>query len=297
MANKSKQRGKETPERQRPEQSQSRQPGHQHEMAPQPRIIRDTYQGSGKLSGRVALITGGDSGIGQSVAVMFAREGADVAIVYLDEQRDAENTKLLVENEGQQCLLLKGDIGKPAFCKRAVQQTVKKLGRLDVLVNNAAEQHPQEDIDQIGERQLLATFRTNVFSMFYLTQAALPHLKEQAGSSIINTTSVTAYRGSPSLLDYSATKGAIVSFTRSLSQKLVEDDIRVNAVAPGPIWTPLIPATFDKKKVSKFGHDSPMGRAGQPDECGACYVFLASNDSSYMTGQVLHPNGGEVING
>lgn len=297
MANKSKQRGKETPERQRPEQSQSRQPGHQHEMAPQPRIIRDTYQGSGKLSGRVALITGGDSGIGQSVAVMFAREGADVAIVYLDEQRDAENTKLLVENEGQQCLLLKGDIGKPAFCKRAVQQTVKKLGRLDVLVNNAAEQHPQEDIDQIGERQLLATFRTNVFSMFYLTQAALPHLKEQAGSSIINTTSVTAYRGSPSLLDYSATKGAIVSFTRSLSQKLVEDDIRVNAVAPGPIWTPLIPATFDKKKVSKFGHDSPMGRAGQPDECGACYVFLASADSSYMTGQVLHPNGGEVING
>lgn len=297
MANKSKQRGKETPERQRPEQSQSRQPGHQHEMAPQPRIIRDTYQGSGKLSGRVALITGGDSGIGQSVAVMFAREGADVAIVYLDEQRDAENTKLLVENEGQQCLLLKGDIGKPAFCKRAVQQTVKKLGRLDVLVNNAAEQHPQEDIDQIGERQLLATFRTNVFSMFYLTQAALPHLKEHAGSSIINTTSVTAYRGSPSLLDYSATKGAIVSFTRSLSQKLVEDDIRVNAVAPGPIWTPLIPATFDKKKVSKFGHDSPMGRAGQPDECGACYVFLASNDSSYMTGQVLHPNGGEVING
>lgn len=297
MANKSKQRGKETPERQRPEQSQSRQPGHQHEMAPQPRIIRDTYQGSGKLSGRVALITGGDSGIGQSVAVMFAREGADVAIVYLDEQRDAENTKLLVENEGQQCLLLKGDIGKPAFCKRAVQQTVKKLGRLDVLVNNAAEQHPQEDIDQIGERQLLATFRTNVFSMFYLTQAALPHLKEHAGSSIINTTSVTAYRGSPSLLDYSATKGAIVSFTRSLSQKLVEDDIRVNAVAPGPIWTPLIPATFDKKKVSKFGYDSPMGRAGQPDECGACYVFLASNDSSYMTGQVLHPNGGEVING
>lgn len=297
MSNKSKERGKETPKKQRPKQSQSRQPGRQHKMTPQPRVIRDDYLGSGKLKDRVALITGGDSGIGQSVAVLFAREGADVAIVYLEEQQDAEATKSLVEGEGRQCLLLKGDIGKPAFCRRAVERTVKKLDRLDILVNNAAEQHPQEDIDQIDEKQLLATFRTNVFSMFYLTQAALPHLKEQEGASIINTTSVTAYRGSPGLLDYSATKGAIVSYTRSLSQKLVEDDIRVNAVAPGPIWTPLIPATFDKEKVSKFGHDAPMGRAGQPDECGACYVFLASADSSYMTGQVLHPNGGEVING
>lgn len=297
MANKSKQRGTEASEKQRPEQSQDRQPGRQHEMTPQPRVIRDDYQGSGKLEGRVALITGGDSGIGRSVAVMFAREGSDVAIVYLEEQQDAETTKSLVEEEGRQCLLLKGDIGKPAFCKRAVERTVKKFDQLDILVNNAAEQHPQEDIDQIDEKQLLATFRSNVFSMFYLTQAALPHLRKQEGSSIINTTSVTAYRGSPGLLDYSATKGAIVSFTRSLSQKLVEDNIRVNAVAPGPIWTPLIPATFDKEKVSKFGHDAPMGRAGQPDECASCYVFLASQDSSYMTGQVLHPNGGEVING
>ena len=297
MANKSKSRGKESDKKQRPKQSQSRQPGRQHKMEPQPRIISDDYQGSGKLDGKVALVTGGDSGIGQSAAVMFAHEGANVAIVYLEEQQDAETTKRMIEEAGQQCLLLKGDIGRKSFCERAVERTVKKFGRLDVLVNNAAEQHPKEDIDEIDERQLLATFRTNVFSMFYLVQAALPHLKKHDGSSIINTTSVTAYRGSPGLLDYSASKGAIVSFTRSLSQKLVADNIRVNAVAPGPIWTPLIPATFDEKKVSQFGHDAPLGRAGQPDECGSCFVFLASSDASYMTGQVLHPNGGEVING
>lgn len=297
MANKSKQRGKETAKKQRPKQSQSRQPGKQSELDPQPRIIPDDYRGSGKLEGKVALVTGGDSGIGQSAAVLFAHEGADVAIVYLEEQQDAENTRDMIVDAGQSGLLIKGDIGKAAFCKQAVDRTVKKFGRLDVLVNNAAVQYPQEDIEAIDEKQLLATFRTNVFSMFYLTQAAIPHLKQQEGSSIINTTSVTAYRGSPGLLDYSASKGAIVSFTRSLSQKLVEYGIRVNAVAPGPIWTPLIPATFDAEKVSQFGHDAPLGRAGQPDECGTCYVFLASSDSSYMTGQVLHPNGGEVING
>lgn len=297
MANKSKQRSDSKTRKQRPQQSQARQPGKQAKMRPQPRTIREDYRGSGKLEGKAALITGGDSGIGRSAAVMFAREGADIAIIYLEETADAEETKTLVENEGRNCLLCKGDIGKAAFCQRAVAKTVETFGRLDVLVNNAAEQHPTEDIDAIDEKQLLATFRTNLFSMFYLTQAARPHLKKQRGSSIINTTSVTAYRGSPGLLDYSATKGAIVSFTRSLSQKLVDDGIRVNAVAPGPIWTPLIPATFDKKRVSGFGSDVPMGRAGQPDECGSCYVFLACNDSSYLTGQVLHPNGGEIING
>lgn len=266
-------------------------------MRPQPRTIREDYRGSGKLEDKVALITGGDSGIGRSVAVMFAREDADIAIVYLEETADAEETRKLVEKEGRQCLLIQGDIGKPSFCAKAIDKTKVKFGRLDVLVNNAAEQHPRKDIAAIDEKQLLATFRTNVFSMFYLVQAALPLLKKHKGSSIINTTSVTAYRGSPGLLDYAASKGAIVSFTRSLSQSLLEDGIRVNAVAPGPIWTPLIPATFDKKKVSKFGSDSPLGRAGQPDECGSCYVFLASDDSSYITGQVLHPNGGEVING
>ncbi|WP_442509277.1 SDR family oxidoreductase [Novipirellula sp. SH528] len=295
--NKSKTRGNASSKKQRPKQSQHKQPGIQSKMKPQPRTIREDYVGSGKLESKVALITGGDSGIGRSVAVMFAREGADIAFVYLNEKEDAEQTRSLVEAEGRVCLTIKADIGKAASCKSAVAKTVKKFGRLDVLVNNAAEQHPQDDIDAITEKQLIATFSTNVFPMFYLTQAALPHLKEHAGSSIINTTSVTAYRGSPGLLDYAATKGAIVAYTRSLSQKLVDDGIRVNAVAPGPIWTPLIPATFDKEKVSKFGSDTPMGRAGQPDECGSCYVFLASEDASYITGQVLHPNGGEVING
>lgn len=266
-------------------------------MKPEPRTIRDDYRGSGKLSGKVALITGGDSGIGRSIAVMFAREGANAAIVYLEETADAEKTRSLVEAEGQSCLLIKGDAGRAAFCKKAVEKTIKRFDRLDVLVNNAAVQHPESEIAEIDEKQLIATFRTNVFSMFFLVQAALPHLKKQQASSIINTTSVTAYRGSPGLLDYSATKGAIVSFTRSLSQNLLDDGIRVNAVAPGPIWTPLIPATFEKEKVAKFGHDAPMGRAGEPDECGSCYVFLASDDAAYMTGQVLHPNGGEIING
>ena len=297
MANKSKVGGKSDSKQQRPPQSQTRQPGRQSKMNPAPRSIRDDDRGSGKLEGKVALITGGDSGIGRSVAIMFAREGAQVAVSFLNEIADAEETQRLVEMEGGSCLLLKGDIGRKAFCDQAVAKTVKKFGRLDVLVNNAAEQYPQEELEAITEKQLMVTFRTNIFAMFFLAQAALSHLKKQHGSTIINTTSVTAYRGSPDLLDYSATKGAIVSFTRSLAMKLAKENIRVNAVAPGPIWTPLIPSTFHKEKVSKFGSDVPLGRAGEPAECGTCFVFLASEDSSYMTGQVLHPNGGEIING
>ncbi len=297
MVNKSSKRTKSVGKKLRPEQSQPRQPGRQSRMRPQPLTIALDYRGSGKLRKRVALITGGDSGIGRSIAVTFAREGADVAIAYLNEKRDASETKSLVEAEGRKCLLIQGNIGRAAFCRRAVQRTVKAFGRLDSLINNAAEQHPESKLSEVDEKNLVATFRTNVFSMFFLSQAAVPYLRKQTGSTIVNTTSVTAYRGSPGLLDYSASKGAIVSFTRSLAQLLVADGIRVNAVAPGPIWTPLIPATFARKKVSRFGADSPMGRAGEPAECATCFVFLASDDSSYMTGQVLHPNGGEIING
>lgn len=296
MANSSKQEGKSNTGRKRPPQTQSKQPGKQYKLDPEPRVVPKDYRGSGKLEGKVALVTGGDSGIGRSVAVLFALEGADVAVAYLEETTDAEKTQELIEAEGRKCLLLKGDIGRKTHCQKIVEATVKKLGRLDILVNNAAEQHPQESVADIEEKNLLATFRTNIFAMFYLVQAALPQLKKHKGT-IVNTTSVTAYRGSPGLIDYSATKGAIVSFTRSLSANLVGDGIRVNAVAPGPIWTPLIPATFGAKDVSTFGGQVPMGRAGQPDECGTCFVFLASDDSSYITGQVLHPNGGEIING
>ncbi len=273
---KSKQRGDSESEQQRPPQSQSDQPGVQSKMEPQPRTLRNDYKGSEKLAEKVALITGGDSGIGRSVAVMLAREGADVAVVYLCEKDDAEKTKSLVEAEGRTCLLIKGDVSDSAFCESAVQKTVAKFGRLDVLINNAPEQHPTEDIENISDKQLIATFSTNVYSMFYLARAAVPHLKKQGGGSIINTTSVIAYRGSPGLADYSATQGAIVSFTRSLSQNLIEDGIRVNAVAPGPIWTPQILATFDEKKVSQFGSDSPMGRAGQPNECASCILPLVT---------------------
>jgi NAD(P)-dependent dehydrogenase (short-subunit alcohol dehydrogenase family) len=278
-----------------PPREQDRQPGIESEMNPRPDVVRRDYQGSGKLDGKVALITGGDSGIGRAVAVLFAREGADVSVMYLDEHGDAEETKRLVEAEGRRCLTIAGDVGQESFCQQAVQQTVSEFGGLDILVNNAAEQHPQDSIEDITEQQLERTFRTNIFAMFYMTKAALKHLK--AGSAIINTTSVTAYQGSPQLLDYSSTKGAIVAFTRSLSQSLVSQGIRVNAVAPGPIWTPLIPATFPADKVASFGGNVPMERPGQPEELAPAYVYLASDDSSYMAGQVLHLNGGTIVNG
>lgn len=277
-----------------PPQHQNQQPGIESKMTPRPQADDRQYKGSDKLDGKVALITGGDSGIGRAVALFFARECADIAIVYLNEHQDAEETKRMVEGEGRKCLLISGDIGDEKFCQQAVERTVRELGRLDILVNNAAEQHPQKSITDITSEQLERTFRTNIFSFFYMTKAAVSHLKP--GSAVINTTSVTAYRGSPHLLDYSATKGAIVAFTRSLSGQLVEKGIRVNGVAPGPIWTPLIPSTFPADEVATFGSDVPMGRPGQPEEVAPCYVFLASDDSSYITGQVLHPNGGEILN-
>jgi NAD(P)-dependent dehydrogenase (short-subunit alcohol dehydrogenase family) len=279
----------------RPPQHQKRQPGRQYKMRPQPKSGTSDYVGCGKLRDRVALITGGDSGIGRAVAVLFAKEGADVSVVYLNEHRDARETKRLVEAQGRKCVLIAGDIGSEKFCRAAVTQTKHELGVIDILVNNAAEQHPQESITKVTEKQLERTFRTNIFAIFFLTKAIMPHFKK--GGVIINTASVTAYQGSPELLDYSATKGAIVAFTRSLSQALAEKKIRVNAVAPGPIWTPLIPSTFPAKEVATFGSDTPLGRAGEPEEVATSFVFLASDDSSYMTGQVLHPNGGRVVNG
>jgi NAD(P)-dependent dehydrogenase (short-subunit alcohol dehydrogenase family) len=278
-----------------PPQHQDQQPGIEAQMTPRPKAEDRQYRGSGKLEDKAALITGGDSGIGRAVAILYAREGADVAVVYLNEHQDADETKRLVEKEGRRCLLIAGDIGGEPFCQQAVKQAINEFGRLDILVNNAAEQHPQDSIEKITAEQLERTFRTNIFGMFFMTKAAMPHLQD--GSSIINTTSVTAYKGSPQLLDYSSTKGAIVAFTRSLSQGLAEKNIRVNAVAPGPIWTPLIPSTFDEEKVASFGADVPLKRPGQPEEVAPSYVFLASDDSSYITGQVLHPNGGSVVNG
>ena len=278
-----------------PKQKQHEQPGKEYKMAPKPETEVKHQRGTGKLAGRVAIITGGDSGIGRAAAVAFAKEDANVAIVYLNEHKDAEETKTLVEKEGAQCLLIAGDVGDEAFCRQSVEQTVKRFGKLTTLVNNAAEQHPKKSLEEISRGQLERTFRTNIFSYFFMAKAALKHLK--AGSTIINTASVTAYRGSPQLLDYSSTKGAIVAFTRSLALNLAEKKIRVNGIAPGPIWTPLIPSTFPEEKVETFGSQTPMKRAGQPSEVAPCYVFLASEDSSYMTGQMLHPNGGEIING
>jgi len=279
----------------RPEQEQSHQPGIEEEMTPPPSSENHAVRGSGRLAGKTALITGGDSGIGRGVAIAFAKEGANVAIGFLEERTDAVATRKRVESLGRSCLLLPGDVGSSEECERMVTATLAKFGGIDILVNNAAEQHPQESLEKISDAQLERTFRTNIFAYFYLTRAVLPYLPK--GGVVINTTSVTAYRGSPHLLDYSATKGAIVAFTRSLALNVAENGIRVNAVAPGPIWTPLIPATFPKEKVATFGSDVPMKRAGEPEEIAPCYVFLASEDSSYMSGQVLHPNGGEIING
>jgi NAD(P)-dependent dehydrogenase (short-subunit alcohol dehydrogenase family) len=278
-----------------PPQHQEKQPGEESQMTPKPDSESKQYKGSGKLENKVALITGGDSGIGKATAILFAREGADISIVYYDENEDAEKTKKLVEEEGGKCLLIRGDIKDEEFCNKAVEDTVSEFGKLNILVNNAAVQYPVEKFEEISVDQLDKTFRTNIYSYFYFTRSALRHLKK--GDKIINTTSVTAYRGSPHLIDYASTKGAIVAFTRSLAGNLVKRGILVNAVAPGPIWTPLIPSSFDKEKVDKFGEDSPIGRPGQPEEIAPCYVFLASDDCSYMTGQVLHPNGGEIING
>lgn len=282
---------KQTP----PKQKQYQQPGIESEMNPVPEYIRADYKGSNKLDGKVAIITGGDSGIGRATSVHFAREGADIVVIYLEEHEDAAETKKLVEQEGKQCLLVDGDIGDATFCEAAVTKTVDKLKKIDILVNNAAEQHPQSDFLNISIQQLEKTFRTNIFGMFYMTKAVLPHLKP--GSAIVNTSSITAYAGSKDLIDYSATKGAITSFTRSLSQSLVDKGIRVNAVAPGPIWTPLIPSTFDVEKVGSFGADSPIKRPGETKELAPAYVYLASDDASYVTGQMIHVNGGTIVNG
>jgi len=277
-----------------PPQQQDHQPGRETEMHPKPDYM-PKFPGNGRLAGKVAIITGGDSGIGRACAVLFAREGADLALVYLEEDEDARITEAAVRGEGREVLLLKGDVADKGFCDGVVEKTLARFGRLDVLVNNAAEQHPRDEVTDISPEQMQKTFATNIFGYVYLTQAALPHLK--AGASIVNTASVTAYRGSPTLLDYSATKGAIVSFTRALSGNLADKGIRVNAVAPGPIWTPLIPATFDADKVAEFGADQPMKRPGQPNEVAPCHLFLACDESSYLSGQVLHPNGGEIVGG
>jgi NAD(P)-dependent dehydrogenase (short-subunit alcohol dehydrogenase family) len=275
-----------------PPQQQARQPGREREMHPQPDYT-PRYPGVGKLKGKVALITGGDSGIGRAVAVAMAREGARIAIVYLDEHKDANETRDLVKGEGSEALLVPGDVGQEAFCEAAVEATIEQFGKLDILINNAAEQHETDDVRDIDAKQIERTFRTNVFSFFFMAKHALRRMEK--GGSIVNTTSITAYQGHKTLLDYSATKGALVSMTRALAMALVDDGIRVNAVAPGPIWTPLIPASFEPDHVAHHGASAPMHRPGQPNEVAPCYVFLASDEASYISGQVLHPNGGDMV--
>lgn len=276
-------------------QTQSHQPGVESKMDPTPVSDRKHFRHCGKLSNKVALITGGDSGIGKAVAIAFAKEGANIMLTYLEEDEDAIKTQNEIEEIGQKCERIAGDIGSEDFCKKLIDKTIARFGQLDILVNNAGEQHEQDSLEKITEEQLVKTFRTNIFSYFFLTKAALPHLT--VGSAIINTASVTAYKGNPELIDYSATKGAIVSFTRSLAMSLVKRAIRVNAVAPGPVWTPLIPASFSAEKVAQFGNQVPMKRAAQPADIAPCYVFLASDEANYITGQVLHPNGGVIVNG
>ena len=271
-------------------------PGIEAKMSPEPKAENNEINSSNKLLGKTAIITGGDSGIGKAIELLFAKEGADIAIIYLNEDKDANETKMLVEEKyGRSCVLVRGDISKESFCKRAIQKITKVFEKIDILVNNAAIHYESKSLEDITTAHLVKTFSTNIFSMFWITKAVLPFMKP--GSSIINTTSVTAYRGSAGLIDYASTKGAIVSFTRSLSANLVEKGIRVNAVAPGPIWTPLIVSSFKEKKVATFGSEVPMKRAGEPAEVAPSYLFLASDDASYITGQVLHPNGGEIING
>jgi NAD(P)-dependent dehydrogenase (short-subunit alcohol dehydrogenase family) len=279
---------------QKPGQTQEKQPGAEYKMKPLPEYFKEGYKGNGLLKDKTAIITGGDSGIGRAVAILFAEEGADIVISYLDEKKDAELTKEEIEKRGRKALLISGDISESDHCQLIVSETLRHFGKIDILVNNAAMQFPQEDFLEISDEQLHKTFATNLFSYFYLCRESLPHMVE--GATIINTASVTAYRGSSHLIDYSSTKGAIVSFTRSLSENLAKKGIRVNGVAPGPIWTPLIPASFKKEKVESFGEDVPLQRPGEPSEVAPCYLFLASHLSSYMTGQFLHPNGGELIN-
>jgi len=278
-----------------PEQKQEKQPGFERLMNPRPIFENPNCVGSGRLMNKVALITGGDSGIGKAVALAYAREGADIAIIYLDEHEDAQDTKKLIEDKGRKCILIPGDIGDDTFCNEAVTKTIKEFNKIDILINNAAEQHPQNSIEDITKEQLEKTFKTNIFSMFYMVKATLPHLQE--GSTIINTSSVTAYEGHKTLIDYSSTKGAIVTFTRSLALSLASRKIRVNSVAPGPIWTPLIPSSFNASEVGKFGSNTPMGRPGQPVELAESYVFLASEGASYISGETIHVNGSVVING